>query len=79
MKTVSILLPDIAAIKLFVSIVEQYEFDVDLICGRYRINAKSMMGILSLGSGIPMSIEIHADDEEAAELLGKLDVFVANN
>jgi phosphotransferase system HPr-like phosphotransfer protein len=79
MKTVSILLPDIAAIKLFVSIVEQYEFDVDLICGRYRINAKSMMGILSLGSGIPMSIEIHADDEEAAELLGKLDVYVVNN
>jgi phosphotransferase system HPr-like phosphotransfer protein len=79
MKTVSILLPDIAAIKLFVSIVEQYEFDVDLICGRYRVNAKSMMGILSLGSGIPVSIEIHADDEEAAELLGKLDVFVVNN
>ena len=79
MKTVSILLPDIAAIKLFVSIVEQYEFDVDLICGRYRINAKSMVGILSLGSGIPMSTEIHADDEEAAELLGKLDVYVVNN
>jgi phosphotransferase system HPr-like phosphotransfer protein len=79
MKTVSILLPDIAAIKLFVSIVEQYEFDVDLICGRYRVNAKSMMGILSLGSGIPVSIEIHADDEEAAELLGKLDVYVVNN
>jgi len=79
MKTTSILLPDVAAIKLFVSIVEQYEFDVDLVCGRYRINAKSMMGILSLGSGIPMNIEIHGTEEEAAELLGKLDIYVVKD
>ena len=79
MKTASILLPDVAAIKLFVSIVEQYSFDTDLICGRYRINAKSMMGILSLGSGIPMTLEIHGTEEEAAELLGKLDIYVVKN
>ena len=45
MKSVNILLPDVAAVKLFVNIIEQCDFDADLVSGRYRINAKSMMGI----------------------------------
>ena len=76
MKTFSVLLPDTAAVKLFVNIVEQCDFDVDLVSGRYRINAKSMMGILSLGTGVPMEMEIRGSEEEAAELLSKVDMYL---
>jgi len=78
MKTVNILLPDVAAVKLFVNIVEQCDFDADLVSGRYRINAKSMMGIFSLGAEGPVTLELHTEDEEAANrLLAKLSPFIA--
>ena len=79
MKTVNILLPDVAAVKLFVNIVEQCDFDADLVSGRYRINAKSMMGIFSLGAEGPVTLELHTEDEEAAnQLLGKISPFIVD-
>ncbi|MDE6724431.1 MAG: HPr family phosphocarrier protein [Ruminiclostridium sp.] len=35
-------------VKKFVNAVSLYEFDVDLISGRYAIDAKSIMGIFSI-------------------------------
>ncbi|MBQ9109677.1 MAG: HPr family phosphocarrier protein [Oscillospiraceae bacterium] len=79
MKSVNILLPDVAAVKLFVNIVEQCDFDADLVSGRYRINAKSMMGIFSLGAEGPVTLELHTEDEKAAnQLLGKISPFIVD-
>ena len=79
MKTVNILLPDVAAVKLFVNIVEQCDFDADLVSGRYRINAKSMMGIFSLGAEGPVALELHTEDEEAAnQLINKISPFIVD-
>lgn len=78
MKSVNILLPDVAAVKLFVNIIEQCDFDADLVSGRYRINAKSMMGIFSLGAEGPVTLELHTEDEEAAnQLIKKISPFLA--
>ena len=78
MKSVNILLPDVAAVKLFVNIIEQCDFDADLVSGRYRINAKSMMGIFSLGAEGPVTLELHTRDEEAADqLIKKISPFRA--
>ena len=78
MKSVNILLPDVAAVKLFVNIIEQCDFDADLVSGRYRINAKSMMGIFSLGAEGPVTLELHTEDEEAADqLIKKISPFLA--
>ncbi|MBQ9109219.1 MAG: HPr family phosphocarrier protein [Oscillospiraceae bacterium] len=72
------LLPDVAAVKLFVNIIEQCDFDADLVSGRYRINAKSMMGIFSLGAEGPVTLELHTEDEEAADqLIKKISPFIA--
>ena len=62
MKTVNILLGTINDVKNFVNIVSQYDFDVDLISGRYAIDAKSIMGIFSLDLANPIKAEIHSDD-----------------
>lgn len=48
MKKVTVSLASINDVKSFVNIVSKYDFDVDLISGRYVVDAKSIMGIFSL-------------------------------
>ena len=46
MKTVQISLNSIDKVKSFVNAITQYEYDFDLISGRYVIDAKSIIGYL---------------------------------
>ena len=62
MKTVHISLNSIDKVKSFVNTISQYDFDFDLISGRYVIDAKSIMGIFSLDLSKPIDLNIHADD-----------------
>ena len=48
MTNVTITLSSINDVKNFVNIVNRYSFDVELICGKYVVDAKSIMGIFSL-------------------------------
>ena len=68
MKTVNILLGTINDVKNFVNIVSQYDFDVDLISGRYAIDAKSIMGIFSLDLSGPLVLNAVTDDARAFEV-----------
>ena len=61
MKTVQISLNSIDKVKSFVSANTQYEYDFDLISGRYVIDAKSIMGIFSLDLSKPIDLAIHAE------------------
>ena len=65
MKTTTIMLNTINDVKLFVNTVAKYDFDVDLVPGRYAIDAKSIMGIFSLDLSKPIQLEAHSDDCEA--------------
>ena len=62
MKTVQISLNSIGKVKSFVNAINQFEFDFDLISGRYVIDAKSIMGIFSLDLSKPIDLTIHADE-----------------
>ena len=61
MKTVQISLNSIGKVKSFVNTISQFEYDFDLISGRYVIDAKSIMGIFSLDLSKPIDLNIHAD------------------
>ena len=61
-------------VKDFVNIVSKYDFDVDLISGRYAIDAKSIMGIFSLDLSKPITVNAHTDGDDA--LLDELKKFV---
>ena len=61
MKTVQISLNSIDKVKSFVNAITQYEYDFDLISGRYFIDAKSIMGIFSLDLSKPIDLAIHAE------------------
>ena len=62
MKTVQISLNSIDKVKSFVNAITQYEYDFDLISGRYVIDAKSIMGIFSLDLSKPIDLAIHTED-----------------
>jgi phosphotransferase system HPr-like phosphotransfer protein len=64
MKTVQISLNSIDKVKSFVNAISQYDFDFDLISGRYVIDAKSIMGIFSLDLSKPIDLAIHAENNE---------------
>ncbi|MDD6992266.1 MAG: HPr family phosphocarrier protein, partial [Oscillospiraceae bacterium] len=48
MKKTTIMLATINDVKNFVSEVSLCDYDVDLLSGRYAVDAKSIMGIFSL-------------------------------
>ena len=62
MKTVQISLNSIDKVKSFVNAITQFNFDFDLISGRYVIDAKSIMGIFSLDLSKPIDLAIHTED-----------------
>lgn len=45
----------------FVNTVKNFSFDIDLLSGRYVVDAKSIMGIFSLDLSKPINVEIHCD------------------
>lgn len=65
MQVFNILLESINDVKEFVSIVSRYEFDIDLISGRYIVDAKSIMGIFSLNLSKPIRVEAHCESNDA--------------
>jgi len=65
MKTVVVSLDSINDVKNFVNSVNKYEFDVDLVSGRYIVDAKSIMGIFSLDLSKPITVNIQSDDAQA--------------
>lgn len=74
MKTVTILLSTIDDVKYFVNTVAKYDFDVDLISGRYAIDAKSIMGIFSLDLSKPITLQAHTENPD--ELFTAVEKFV---
>ena len=61
MKTVQISLNSIGKVKSFVNAITQFDFDFDLISGRYVSYSKSIMGIFSLDLSKPIDLAIHAE------------------
>ena len=71
MKTVQISLNSIDKVKSFVNDITKFDYDFDLVSGRYVIDAKSIMGIFSLDLSKPIDLNIHAEDgaDEVLEVL----------
>lgn len=74
MKTETIRINTINDVKNFVTIVTKCSYDVDIISGRYAIDAKSIMGIFSLDLSKDLELRVHSDNCE--ELLEELDSFI---
>ena len=65
MQSVTIMLNTVTDVKTFVNVVSKYDFDVELVSGRYAIDGKSIMGIFSLDLSKPIRVEVRSDDASA--------------
>ncbi len=61
-------------VKKFVSTVMTFDYDIDLVSGRYAIDAKSIMGIFSIDLSKELKLIAHTDD--AAELKESISEFI---
>ena len=77
MKELKILLGTIEDVKEFVNITNKYEFDCDLVSGRYAVDAKSIMGIFSLDLSKPVGMVIRGEGKNTEELIEELQKFLA--
>lgn len=78
MKEYTVKLNSIEQVKEFVALTNKCAFDVDLMSGRYAIDAKSIMGIFSLDLAKPLKMIVHADDEQAADFADEAATFIAD-
>jgi phosphocarrier protein HPr len=74
MKSFWIQLKSINEVKEFVSTVNTFDFDIDLVSGRYIVDAKSIMGIFSLDLAKPIEVQFHKENSD--DLLDKLYTFI---
>ena len=61
MTSVTVNINSIDKVKRFVSAITSFDNDFDLVCDRYVIDAKSIMGIFSLDLSKPIDLNVHAD------------------
>ncbi len=76
MQSVKISLNSIDKVKSFVNDIAKFDFDFDLVSGRYVIDAKSIMGIFSLDLSKPIDLNVHADGKELEAALKTLAPYV---
>ena len=62
-------------VKDFVNTVMLFNYDIDLVSGRYAVDAKSIMGIFSLDLSKNLTLNIQKDDNLDA-VLAAIDEFI---
>ena len=65
MKEMMISLTNVQDIRDFVNVVILTDYEVDLVQGRYTIDAKSIMGIFSLDLLSPIELVAHTENADA--------------
>lgn len=63
MITAQVLLNNIENVNRFVAKMSEKDYDIDLSSGKYLVNAKSMMGVLSIDLTKPVTVTAETDDE----------------
>lgn len=63
MYTENIILSGLEDVKKFVNFVSNYDFKIELVSGKYTVDAKSIMGIFSLDLDKPIQMNAYTDDD----------------
>lgn len=73
MAELKIKLDNLDNVNAFVDIAQRRDYDVDLMQGRYLVNAKSIMGVFSLDLTKPLILNFQNDD---AEFLKEIEDYI---
>lgn len=69
----TILLESFEDVKKFVDIAASKDYDIELMSGKYIVNAKSIMGVFSLDLTKPLIVVAHT--ETPAEFARQIETF----
>ncbi len=72
MTVFTVLLSSINDVKRFVSAANSLPCDIDVISGRYVIDAKSIMGMFSLDLSKAVRVELHGTESDARQFRGMI-------
>ena len=68
MEKIQIKFNDVTDVNKFVRLVSKYNSDVDLYCGSYCVDAKSILGIMTIDLRNQMSVTCNGDRTEKEQL-----------
>lgn len=69
---VTVMLNDFNKIRKFTTEVSGFESDIDLVRGRYIIDAKSIVGIFTLDLSEPVDVVLWSENEEEINRFKKI-------
>ena len=72
MKEKKIMLPSVEEAKHFVAEASKCDFDIDVFYNRVTIDAKSILGVLSLDLARVLTVQMNGDNAEFEEYLDTL-------
>ena len=72
LKQKKIMLPTVADAKEFVQMASRCDFDIDIFYNRIVIDAKSILGVLSLDLTRELTVSMNGEDAEFEAYLDKL-------
>ena len=75
-KAVKIKLNGLDDAQEFSRIASQYIYDIDVRSGKYVVNGKSILGLLSLNLTSPLTVDIYSDDVQ--DFLTRINKFLIN-
>ena len=65
MHTFQVKLQTVEDVKVFVTAASMASCDIDVLSGRYLVDAKSIMGLFSLNLSRPITVRVDGSDAEA--------------
>ena len=74
MKEMKVILSNVQDVRDFVNTVVLLDYEVDLVQGRYIVDAKSIMGIFALDTLTPIKVIAHT--ERADEFFKAIEKFI---
>lgn len=72
----TVLLDSIDKVKNFVNITIKFEAEMDLVSGRYIIDAKSIMGIFSMDLSKPIKLRVYEGKEKVDDIINALNEYI---
>jgi phosphotransferase system HPr-like phosphotransfer protein len=71
-------LHSVADVKQFVSAASLSAVDIDVISGRYTVDAKSILGLCSLDLDKPVQVRVYGDASDGAEFRASVDKMIVD-
>lgn len=79
MVTFHVKLNDIAGVRQFNSAASRAEYDIDIVSGRYVIDAKSIMGLFSLDLSRDIQCILHCEERESQRFLDEIREYISGD